>query len=746
MTPTCAEACVICDIDGFTGVNNSQVTGVAPGDFCTTWVHNITWIAFIAGSEDLTLEVTVTNCQINWGLEIGIYESLDCETFQQVSFCDTDVGNNETGVFSNTQPLIVGQYYYFVMDGSNGDICNYSVAVTEGTTLVGALQPIPGIEGPATSCPNVLQTFQVPEVPGANFSQWTVNGTVVSDEHEILEIDFDNPGTYQICYSAYNVCDTLPPTCTSIVVNNIPPFIFDESICEGDSLFVLDTVFHEAGNYNYSYIDTAGCIQEVLGALDIIPTTYTNLDLTFCFGDSVFFGGQAFTETGNYTVPLIASTECDSVLLLDLLTFLCDIDGGFADDNLLCHGDQNGQLEFNLLDGNHPYTYEWEEETGTGATGSGTSNINSTTIIIPNLTAGVYSITITDATGSVGIFVGQVFEPFSMTSDIELSQYGVANVSCYEAADGTISITPNLGLPPYSYNWNNGNQESSDSDLAAGSYSVTITDSNGCTIVAYPSLTEPEPVSSNFDLFQPHCNPDNSGIITVLPEGGNSPYTYAIDGGDFSATPSFGELFPGFYTIRIEDAFGCKYEEVVKMIEPNTLVLDLDEELEICLGDSIQLTPFVNEPNLTYVWTSLSPINCPDCPRPYVGPYNNANYHLQAILPNGCFQTDSINIIVNKFRKLYVPNVFSPNNDGLNDIFRIYPSKEVAQILEFEIFNRWGAMVASYRNLLPNDANAGWDGRIGEDLTDLGVYVWRASVQFLDGVVMEYKGDVMVAR
>lgn len=746
MTAFCETACVICDIDGFTGINDNPETGIAPDDFCTTWVHHISWIAFIAGSEDLTLEVTVTGCQINFGLEIGIYESLDCENYQQVSECNTNVFPNSTATFSNTQPLTVGQYYYFVMDGSAGDICNYTVKVTEGTTKVGFLDPVTEIEGPAKTCPNNLETFQVPEVPGANFSTWTVNGTVVSNEHEQLEIDFDNPGTYQICYSAFNVCDTLPPVCTSILVEAIPPIVFDEALCEGDSLYVLDTVFFEAGIYDFSYIDTAGCLQEVMGEIEIIPTAYTDLDLTFCFGDSVFFGGNAFTETGNYTVPLIGPTGCDSILTLDLLTFLCDIDGGFADDNLLCFGDDNGQLVFNLIDGNHPYTFEWEEETGTNATGSGVSNANSTTIVIPNLTAGIYSITITDASGSVGIFVGQVNEPFSISSDIEYSQYGVANVSCFEATDGSISIMPEMGVSPYFYNWSNGNQTSFDDNLSAGSYAVTITDSNGCTLVVSPSLSEPAPVSSTFDLIQPGCDPDDSGIINVLPEGGNSPYTYAIDGGDFSPLPSFGQLFPGQYILQVEDVFGCRYEDVVELLEPNTLVLDLEENLEICLGDSIQLTPFANEPNLEYVWTSSELISCPDCPRPFVGPYQNATYHLQAIMQNGCFQTDSINIIVNTFRKLYVPNVFSPNDDGLNDIFRIYPSKEVAMVLEFEIYNRWGAMVASYRNLLPHDGDAGWDGKVGEDLSDIGVYVWRASVQFLDGEVLEYQGDVTVLR
>ena len=118
MTPTCQEACIICDIDGFTGRNSSFLKGVAPPGFCTGTVHNIQWIAFIAGTVDLTLEVTVSNCNSGAGLEIGIYKSNDCKTFQLVSECDGDVRENTTRIFKNTVPLIVGQHYYFVIDGN----------------------------------------------------------------------------------------------------------------------------------------------------------------------------------------------------------------------------------------------------------------------------------------------------------------------------------------------------------------------------------------------------------------------------------------------------------------------------------------------------------------------------------------------------------------------------------------------------------------------------------------------------
>lgn len=112
------------------------------------------WIGFIAGSTNLTLNVKVFGCQIGAGLEVGIYKSLDCENFQLVSNCDGDIQQGETGVFKNTVPLTIGQYYYFVMDGNNGDVCQYTISVVDGTTAVaelptsGMIRRLYGLPGP----------------------------------------------------------------------------------------------------------------------------------------------------------------------------------------------------------------------------------------------------------------------------------------------------------------------------------------------------------------------------------------------------------------------------------------------------------------------------------------------------------------------------------------------------------------------------------------------------------------------
>lgn len=83
----CEEVCIICDIDGFIGWYESNVLGEVLFDFCIFVVYNVQWIVFIVGSENLMVEVLVFNCDMNFGLEVGIYEGIDCSNFCMVFSC-----------------------------------------------------------------------------------------------------------------------------------------------------------------------------------------------------------------------------------------------------------------------------------------------------------------------------------------------------------------------------------------------------------------------------------------------------------------------------------------------------------------------------------------------------------------------------------------------------------------------------------------------------------------------------------
>jgi len=110
-----------------------------------------------------------------------------------------------------------------------------------------------------------------------------------------------------------------------------------------------------------------------------------------------------------------------------------------------------------------------------------------------------------------------------------------------------------------------------------------------------------------------------------------------------------------------------------------------------------------------------------------------------------CQASDEILVTVEKKRNVYIPNTFSPNGDGLNDLFSVAMGEDVARILSLKIFNRWGAQVYGRENIEPNEL-VGWDGNQGSEKSENGVYVFVAEVLFKDGFKQVYRGDLTLMR
>ena len=107
---------------------------------------------------------------------------------------------------------------------------------------------------------------------------------------------------------------------------------------------------------------------------------------------------------------------------------------------------------------------------------------------------------------------------------------------------------------------------------------------------------------------------------------------------------------------------------------------------------------------------------------------------------------DEIVVRVRKDRLIYIPNAFTPNDDGFNDLFMIHGGQGVKQIKTFRIFNRWGEILYEGYNFQPNDPDFGWNGKFKEERLNPGVFVYLAEVEFIDGRVEIYKGDVTLVR
>ena len=263
MTSICGSACVICDIDGFSGRHESAIPGTAPVDFCTFVVHNAQWIAFIAGSENLTIEIVTSNCEQNLGLEVGIYEGIDCSNFRAVSTClggtNTPITPGAPRQISNTVPLVIGQYYYLIMDGAFGDNCDWTLEVITGSTQADPLVEPPLIEGPLEACPEVAATYWTPGLEGGTNYSWTLDGVEIS-QTDSVEISWPSSGVFELCLNVSNACDAAPPTCQNITVSPIPVTVFEEIICEGECFSLNETTeLCEEGFFEFNFSTAEGC-------------------------------------------------------------------------------------------------------------------------------------------------------------------------------------------------------------------------------------------------------------------------------------------------------------------------------------------------------------------------------------------------------------------------------------------------------------------------------------------------------
>ena len=112
----------------------------------------------------------------------------------------------------------------------------------------------------------------------------------------------------------------------------------------------------------------------------------------------------------------------------------------------------------------------------------------------------------------------------------------------------------------------------------------------------------------------------------------------------------------------------------------------------------------------------------------------------------GCSDSDALEVIIKTRGNIFIPNSFTPNGDGINDVFSIYGNDQVSRIRNLAIFDRWGNALYARSDLPINDPSAGWDGTFRDEVMDPGVYIYVVEVELVDGTVRLYKGDVTLTR
>lgn len=485
-------------------------------------------------------------------------------------------------------------------------------------------------------------------------------------------------GTYQVVVSDANGCtDSVSVEITEPPVLDAPVSVENAScggVCDGEAwvsptggtppynvlwlpgLETTDTISGLcAGQYIAIVVDANGCADTT--TVDVIEPPILEADITsvthvLCTGDC---SGEAVVTVTGGTPSFTFQWNDPAGTTNDTVTGLCIgpwsvvvtdgigcTDTAFVTINdtaaltasvpiftpVSCNGDCDGTATVFANGGVGPYTYAWDDPN------------NQTTQTITGLCAGTYTVTVTDS--QVPPCITQASVTISEPAELTASATGT-DVVCGDVCDGTATGFPVGGTPPYSYQWNDpaGQVTETAVDLCVGTYTVVITDANGCVAQASVTVNGPTAIISNAVTTASTCSNVADGSIDLTVAGGVGPYTFVWNPGNTTDEDVNGAV-TGTYTVTITDATGC---ERVDTYIVGTLV-DIEayagENDTLCLGTSIQLN---GDGGGEYLWSPSASLSDSSLADPFAMPGDTTTYYLTVTI-GSCTAVDSVTIYV----------------------------------------------------------------------------------------------------
>jgi|GEM_PF-190480 len=355
------------------------------------------------------------------------------------------------------------------------------------------------------------------------------------------------------------------PTIASLTAGTYTVTVTDGNGCTGTETFLVGEPA-TAVSVNFGITDNI-CFGGTTGA---ITTTVTGgiAPYTFNWFDGPTVRNRNNLAAGTYTLTVtdnIGCTVVDSAIVderPEIVIALSKVDN-------VCAGEANGSVTANISQGTPGYSFDWSNLT------NGTGN----TSTISNLTSGTYTITVTDAFNCTKVDSITVNEP----SGIDIVVDAVTNPLCNGDNNGFINLSISGGTPALTFEWNTNDNTEDISGLIAGSYTITVTDGNGCTQTFDTTLVDPQQITLVFDSTRDiSCNGANDGFLRVQPSGGTGAYTYSWS--TVATTRFIDNLSQGTYTVTVTDANGCTEVDSATVNEPNVISVNVAGTDASCAG------------------------------------------------------------------------------------------------------------------------------------------------------------------
>ncbi|HLP19652.1 MAG TPA: gliding motility-associated C-terminal domain-containing protein [Chitinophagales bacterium] len=586
-------------------------------------------------------------------------------TTPNVSY-DWGGGNTSTSNIVTT----AGSYTITVTDPANS--CTATMA---NVVIQDIAAPPVNIATPAQlNCINANVTIMASSTVGTATFDWG-NGTLTPN------YTVTAPASYSVTVT--NPANGCTATATTTVVQNqnVPAVSIitpDTITCHTPSVTLSASTSAVIPAYNWG----SGNLGSTYAVA--VPGTYT---LTLTDNDN---GCSATASADVYDVPLMNLSETHT--------------------NVSCFGFNDATIDLTVSGGQSPFSFTWSN-------GGANEDIVSTI-------AGTQTATVTDNINCTATISVAITEPASMVITETHN-----DVTCFGNNNGSINITVSAGMAPYDYRWNTSEIIEDRTALAPGTYSVTATDYNSCSVSITTTITEPAEVTMQPTVTNPTCATNgNDGSISVVVNGGTTPYNYAWSNNNTTDTnPNLGE---GSFGITVTDANSCVVTDMYTLAYQYDFVVDAAPSVSIKLGESTVLdyTLTGNTGNYTSVWSPDYALSCVNCVSPDVTPVYSKLYTVTITNDLGCVSSDTMSVTVVPLYEVFVPNAFTPNGDGVNDLFSIYGNLDGVEYMEIKIFNRLGEKV--YES---SDHQFTWDGSYKGELQTAQIFTWQMKLTWLNG-------------
>lgn len=533
-----------------------------------------------------------------------------------------------------------------------------------------------------------------------------------------------NGGTPDYSFE-WNEQPTVSTVFSQLLHNQIYTFeVKDANNCYAAAEISVTTPFVSALRINKTETTPPLCYEQAGGSIDVFAEGGTG-DYRFFIDDDISPLPSTIDglNAGDYHLYVLDANNCEAsdevtISSPDRLSFTHQ-----QTTDLLCSYSSDAEIEITANGGTPPYNYSLDKQ-------------NNDTGIFNRLTAGInYQLTVVDANSC------SASNNIVLTAPPPLVVVSQTENSCGGAATGKATLDISGGTHPYNIQWNAplNTQLAEIEKLPAGIYQATIADANSCTTSVEVEIKASETIQfeiSNIEHLQ--CNGDSNGQIEVAAQGGTPPLSYTLNEQNEQGHGLFSGLQGGSYFVAVSDANNCTQQLEVLLDEPEPIVMNVSDVKMSCAGCNNGTFAYTVQGGVRpYIESVLSPLGnkITDLNHLSAGTYQVAVYD-----DNGC--TTGVDVLIREIKLDFtIPNIFTPNSDGRNDIFKIIvdESEVYSFISDFEgvIYSRWGEKIYQW-----NNAAEGWDGTIHSSNRKAanGTYYYFIQIESIDNKSFTYIG------